>query len=144
MEEPGVFSWLGVTVYLTEDAILSTLRDVASLAAGTEIIFQYEELESQLDAESQRIVAVTKTFVAARGEPWLSFFDPASLRARVQEVGFAEVGDFRPEDANTRYFAGRRDGLRAFPSSHLMKAQVGSVSSSEERTQSRHLTHRST
>ena len=144
MEEPGVFSWLGVTAYLTEDAILSTLRDVASLAAGTEIIFQYEELESQLDAESQRIVAVTKTFVAARGEPWLSFFDPANLRARVQELGFAEVGDFRPEDANARYFAGRRDELRAFPASHLMKAQVGSVSSSEERIQSRHLTHRCT
>src|SRR5262245_36706167 len=126
-EEPGVVSWLGVVVYLAEDAIFSTLRDVASLAAGTEVIFQYEVRESLLDAESQRLVVGYKAGATARGEPWLSFFDPTSLMARVRELGFAEVRDFGPEEANARYFAGRRDGLRASPLHHLMKARVGSL-----------------
>ena len=127
LDEPGVFSWLGVVVYLTEDAIMSTLRDIASLAAGTEFIFQYEVLDSLLDAEGQRLTAALKAMGTARGEPWLSFFDPTSLRARVRELGFAAVWDVGPEEANARYFAGRTDGLRAVPITHLMKAQVGSI-----------------
>src|SRR5262249_32483033 len=33
--EPAFFSWLGVTMYLTRDAIFSTLSYVASCAAGS-------------------------------------------------------------------------------------------------------------
>src|SRR5215510_10464959 len=73
LEEPGVFSWLGVTPYLTEDAICSTLRDVAALAPRSEIIFEYLILDSLLDADGQRMVAVAKAGAAARGEPVLSF-----------------------------------------------------------------------
>jgi methyltransferase (TIGR00027 family) len=40
-DTPGLFSWLGVTVYLTPDAIFNTLRTAAALAPGTEIILQY-------------------------------------------------------------------------------------------------------
>jgi methyltransferase (TIGR00027 family) len=128
LEEPGVFSWLGTTQYLTQDAIFSTLRDVATLASGTEIIFEYEILESLLDEENQRMVAVLKAGAAARGEPWLSFFDSASLAARLRELGFAEVWDFGPEEANERYFRGRTDGLYIPDGGHLMKARVGEMS----------------
>lgn len=126
LEEPGFFSWLAVTAYLTEDAIFSTLRDIASMAAGTEVIFHYVVPDSMLDAEDRRPGAVLKMIVTEERELLLTFFDPASLRARVQALGFTAIEDFGPEDANTRYFAGRRDGLRAFPAHHLMKAQVSS------------------
>jgi methyltransferase (TIGR00027 family) len=125
LEEPGVFSWLGTTQYLTEDALFSTLRDVATLASGTEIIFEYEILDSLLDEENQRMVAVLKANAVALGEPWLSFFDPASLMARIRELGFTEVRDLGPEEANTRYFGGRTDGLCIANIGHLMKARVG-------------------
>jgi len=126
LEEPGVFSWLGVTPYLTEDAIFGTLKDVAALAAGTAIIFEYEVPEALLDAEGQRLEAATRAFATARGEPWLSLFDPSNLRAQVQTLGFVAIEDIGPEEANARYFAGRRDGLRIYPFAHLMKAQVSS------------------
>jgi methyltransferase (TIGR00027 family) len=125
-EEPGFFSWLGVTPYLTEDAIFSTLREVAALAAGTEIIFEYEVPEALLDAEGQRLEAATRAFATARSEPWLSVFDPSRLRAQVHALGFVVIEDVGPEEAHARYFAGRRDGLRALPFAHLMKAQVRS------------------
>ena len=75
------------------------------------------------------MLAVFKANSAARGEPWLSLFEPASLAARLRAVGFIAVEDFGPEAANARYFRGRTDGLQLrVPSpAHLMKARVGSA-----------------
>jgi len=124
-EEPVFFSWLGVTSYLTEDAIFKTLREVATAAPGSEIVFGYGVRETLLDEESQRMRTVLKERVAAGGEPNLSLFDPGSLAARVQALGFSQVSDFGPEAANARYFVGRADGLRVAPLTRLMKARVG-------------------
>src|SRR5216684_3181128 len=123
-DAPGFFSWIGVTMYLTSDAIFSTLRSVAALAPGTEIIFQYLVPKELLDEESQRLLAVVMAETAARGEPHLSFFEPAKLAEQVQKLGFAEVSDLGPEEVGVRYFAGRTDGLRASPSNHFMSARV--------------------
>src|SRR5262249_10527642 len=51
-------SWLGVTMYLTEEAVFATLRDVASLASGSEIVFQYALPESLLDEENRHLLAM--------------------------------------------------------------------------------------
>jgi methyltransferase (TIGR00027 family) len=126
-EAPAFFSWLGVTMYLTEEAIFNTLRVVASLALGSEIVFSYVVPEALLDEEHQRLLAAIKAGAAARGEPWLSCFEPAHLKARIKELGFTQVWDLGPEEANARYFAGRTDGLRVPPWFHLMSARVGSV-----------------
>jgi methyltransferase (TIGR00027 family) len=124
-ENPGFFSWLGVTQYLTEEAIFSTLKEVASLASGTEIICGYNIAEALLDEEGRRLMAIPKAYTAARGEPWQSFFEPARLAVRLQELGFTQVADFGPEEANARYFAGRTDGLCVLEMEHFMRARVG-------------------
>ena len=81
-----------------------------------------------MDEENRKMLAVFKAATAARGEPWLSLFEPATLTVRLKELGFAQVWDFGPEEANARYFAGRTDGLGLrVCTTHLMKAQVGSV-----------------
>jgi methyltransferase (TIGR00027 family) len=127
-ELPTFISWLGVTQYLTEEAVFNTLQYVASLAPGSEIVFQYVVPEVLLDDESRRLLAMFQAGAAARGEPWLSLFEPSALIARVKELGFSQVWNFGPEEANARYFAGRTDGLRASPMHHLMKGQVGNGS----------------
>jgi methyltransferase (TIGR00027 family) len=124
-EEPAFFSWLGVTQYLTEAAVYRTLQEVASLAAETEVVFMYVVPAAMLDEENQRLLAVSTASSAGRGEPWLSFFAPAYLATRVKELGFAEVRDLGPPEANARYFAGRGDGLRVADIAHLMKARAG-------------------
>jgi O-methyltransferase involved in polyketide biosynthesis len=55
---PGLFSWLGVTMYLSTDAIFGTLRAVAALAPGTEIIFEYTVPKDLVDEETQKMLAV--------------------------------------------------------------------------------------
>lgn len=71
---PGLFSWLGVTVYLTLDAIFDTLRTVAALAPGTEIILQYSVPKELVNWETQKILAVIMAAGAARSEPFQSIF----------------------------------------------------------------------
>jgi methyltransferase (TIGR00027 family) len=124
VEKSGFFSWLGVTQYLTEEAIYHTLQTVASLAPGTEIIFEYTVPEALLDAEGQRVLAAFKARGAARGEPWLSLFEPTHLTTHVKELGFAEAIDFSSEAANALYFADRTDGLQVPSTTHIMRARV--------------------
>jgi O-methyltransferase involved in polyketide biosynthesis len=126
-EVPGFFSWLGVIPFLTEEAIFGTLKEVASLAPGSELVFDYVLSETLLDEESRRIVAVGKETRAARGEPWLSLFEPVNLAAQVKRQGFTQVWSFGAEEANLRYFAGRTDGLRIPKAEGVMKARVGGV-----------------
>ncbi len=128
-DAPGFFSWLGVTMYLTPDAVFSTLRTIAALAAGTEIIFEYNVPKELVDEKTQKILAVVMAAGAARGEPLQSFFVPAQLAEQLLKLGFAEVSDWGPEEAQARYFTGRTDGLRASPLNHHMRARVGPRSS---------------
>ncbi len=124
-DAPGIFSWLGVTMFLTPDAIFSTLRTVAALAPGTEIIFQYTVPKELVDEENQRILARSMAGAEALGEPYRSFFEPAQLAKECERLGFTEVSDLGPEEAEAHYFTSRTDGLRPLTSQHFMRARVG-------------------
>ena len=88
------------------------------------MVFQYYLSEPLLSEEGRRLLAIYKTASAARGEPWLTFFEPTDLGFRLKELGFSQVEDLGPEDANARYFAGRTDGLCDGGLSHQIKARV--------------------
>jgi methyltransferase (TIGR00027 family) len=124
--EPAFFSWLGVTQYLTTEAVLSTLQYVASSAApGSEIVFQIILSPSTLSAEDRAVVTVASQLAAQRGEPWLSFFEPTTLESQLRAMGFTEVLHFTPAEATVLYFQGRTDGLRLPNYFELIKARVG-------------------
>ena len=125
VQAPGIFSWLGVTTYLTHDAIFGTLRAVAALAPGTEIIFQYTLPKESLEGEARQMLQAVMASVSSRGEPPKSFFEPKDLAEQVRKIGFAEVSDLGPEEALARYFSGRTDSLQPLGSEHLMCARVG-------------------
>lgn len=121
---PTFVSWLGVTMYLTAEAVFETLRYIASFALGSEIVFQYVLPDSVLNEESRSLTAMLKAATAARGEPFISAFEPAVLADQVQALGFQHVWDLGPEEANARYFAGRTDDLCIRPMFNLMRARV--------------------
>src|SRR5262249_37536829 len=76
-ELPALVWGLGVKVCVREAAVSETLRDVASLAFGREIVFEYFLPEALLDDENRRRLAAIKAAGAARGEPYLSLFEPS-------------------------------------------------------------------
>jgi methyltransferase (TIGR00027 family) len=122
---PAFFSWLGVTMYLTEDAIAPTFEFIASTPRGGGLVFDYAVPRSSLSLVSRLALDVMSRRVAAAGEPFRTFFDPPELGARLARIGFRTIEDLGPDELNARYFHGRADRLRV--SGHLgrvMSAQV--------------------
>lgn len=107
------FSWLGVTQYLSSDAVLETLGEIARFgASGNQIVFQFVVPPATLVGEEQSLVLALAFHAAQVGEPWLSFFEPAEMESNLKRLGYANIVQFGAQQATERYLLGRRDGLR--------------------------------
>ena len=121
-DEPAFFSMLGVIIYLTRDAAMSTLKFVASLPSGSEIVFDYGIPPSSMSWSDRQGHDYVAQRVAALGEPWLTYFEPAALAADLRGVGFTNVEDLGRDEIHARYFKGRKDDLRLSGVGRLAKA----------------------
>jgi methyltransferase (TIGR00027 family) len=121
-EEPTFFSWLGVTPYLTRDAIEATLQFIAARPAGSGIVFDYALSPSLLSRSELWVFDALAKRVAAAGEPFQTFFDPSALMSDLRAKGFVQVEDLDGNTLNARYFQGRTDGLRVGSLAHMMAA----------------------
>ena len=103
---PCFISWLGVTVYLSKEAVDTVFRFVSTLPKGSELVFTF----------AQERVAGSMSYTAARaakaGEPWVTYFRPVDLSRRLHELGFSSVHFLEPEEARKRYYINRQDGLK--------------------------------
>ena len=110
---PACFSWLGVTMYLTNAAVMDTLALVARLPQGTSITFDFRLVRALMNPFEQAVAPIVEQQVAALGEPWLSAFDPAALQEDALKLGFREARAYAPDELNRQYFYRRKDGLNA-------------------------------
>jgi methyltransferase (TIGR00027 family) len=110
-DQAACVSWMGVTMYLTADAVLRTLGTVAGFAAGSCLCFDYRVPTTMLNPIERVINEVLEQQIAALGEPWLSTFDPTQLQSQLLAMGFSSAESATPDDLNARYFARRKDGL---------------------------------
>ena len=120
---PALFSWLGVTMYLTRAALHGTLSYVASLPAGSGIVFDYAVPPATLSLARRVVVRTVMRHVAAAGEPWQSFLAPGELAGELRALGFTRLEDFGPAELNARFFAGRGDGLQVGGLGRVMSAR---------------------
>jgi len=104
LDDPTFFSWLGVTMYLNEDAIDGVLQSVAAFPVGSEIVLTFalppDDGRSPFD---QRATCL--------GEPWISYFKPDALEAKLRGTGFSTVEFLSPSEAEARYFRQRPKDL---------------------------------
>ena len=112
-DQAACVSWMGVTMYLTANAVAATLCTVAGFAPGSRLCFDYRLPVTMLNPVERVINEVIGQRVAALGEPWLSTFDPTQLQKQLLDLGFGSAESATPESLNARYFARRKDGLRA-------------------------------
>lgn len=110
---PTVFSWIGVTMYLTVDAIRETLRAVATCARGSQILLTYNQPASAIDEFSRRVTGALAAAVGEAGEPFISWFTPDDARSLLKGEGFADIRDYGPDEARRDYFQNREDVLIA-------------------------------
>ncbi|HTZ73811.1 MAG TPA: class I SAM-dependent methyltransferase [Candidatus Aquilonibacter sp.] len=106
------FSWLGVIMYLTREAAISTLQFIASTPPGGGVVFDYALARESLNLFQKLALDRLMRRVEAAGEPFRLFFDPAELACELPSLGFAGVEDLGVAEINARYFANRADGLR--------------------------------
>jgi len=109
---PAMFSWLGVVMYLTAEAFAATLGFIASMPAGTAVVFDYAVDRGSLSIAERVGLAVLERRVKRAGEPLRTFFRPVDLARRLADAGFLSVEDLGADELNARYFAGRADKLR--------------------------------
>jgi methyltransferase (TIGR00027 family) len=125
VRKPTFFSWLGVTMYLTEDAVMATLEFIASTAKGGGVAFDYSVPRSSLGLIGRLAFDALSHRVAAAGEPFRTFFDPRALTARISRMGFRSVESLDAEEINSRYFRDRADGLHVGGRlAQLMSAEI--------------------
>ncbi|HLY54406.1 MAG TPA: SAM-dependent methyltransferase [Stellaceae bacterium] len=105
-QAPAFFTWLGVIPYLTEASIFATLGEIAGFPGGAEIVFDYGEPPETLAPELRAALERRAARVAALGERWITFFEPASLAERLHALGFATIEDLSPADLIARYVPG--------------------------------------
>jgi O-methyltransferase involved in polyketide biosynthesis len=118
------FSWLGVTMYLTREAVMATMKSIAaSTPGGSEAVFDFAIDPASLSPGQQRALQSMSGPSAAAGEPWQSFFDPRSLAAELRSIGFEQAEDIGPGEINARYFSNRTDELQVGSLAHLMKVR---------------------
>jgi methyltransferase (TIGR00027 family) len=121
---PALVAWLGVTMYLTREAIGTVLADLAGFAPGTELVTDYMLPAGLRDAAGDAYVDLVAPATAERGEPWRTFLAPDDLTAWLERCGFGAVEHVPQRDAVPAALWRRADALRPGRLAVLARATV--------------------
>jgi methyltransferase (TIGR00027 family) len=102
---PTFFSWLGVTMYLSETSIDRALQSMGAFAAGSELVLTFLEPPDERPATAARSWHRLASRVAAAGEPFTSYLSRANVESKLRQAGYRVVGFLTPEEAESLYFS---------------------------------------
>jgi methyltransferase (TIGR00027 family) len=105
--EKVFFSWLGVTMYLTEAEIDASLDAMAQVSDHASVSLTFKQPDRGQGDKAMR------EFVAALGEAFVSVFTPDEMAAKLAAHGFVNQEFLTPERATTAYFTPPRGDLSA-------------------------------
>jgi methyltransferase (TIGR00027 family) len=120
---PAVVTSTGVSMYLTREAIMAMLREVAAFAAGSTFVMSFLLPLAMAEAAVRPGLEMAEKGARASGTPFISFFLPEQVMAMAREAGFRAARHVSAADLAERYFKNRPDGLRPpFNSEELLIA----------------------
>jgi len=119
---PAFVSWLGVMMYLTRDAIDAVFAFARGLTRGSEIVLSF--MPGPVPTAAPGDTPTLADRVAGMGEPLRTHVAPEDLAAWLDRLGFSEVSLLTPAEIDTRYLAGRSDGLETFRLATVASARV--------------------
>jgi methyltransferase (TIGR00027 family) len=121
---PVFVSWLGVTMYLTREAILATLTDLGGFAPGSEIVADHLLPAELRDAAGNGYAEAVAPMAAEEGEPWRTFLSPAAMAALLRDAGFEVVEQAGQQDTVGPGEWNRDDALKPSRLSCLTHARI--------------------
>ena len=108
--DPGVptfFSWLGVTYYLTCEAISNTLTSIWTVAApNSELVMDYADSAVLLPANQSPQIRDLFVRLQTIGEPLISGFNPRTLTEELAALGFELLEDLGRQGARSPLLCG--------------------------------------
>jgi methyltransferase (TIGR00027 family) len=118
------FSWLGVAQYVDRAVVDEMFAFVAARPPGSELVFDAILADDLLAPDERIFNEVAAEGSAARGEPWISRFDPRALETQLVAAGFSRVERLTPELAAERYYGGQPAGVAPLHAWQMLAATV--------------------
>jgi methyltransferase (TIGR00027 family) len=109
--KPAVVACTGVTLYLTKEAIVSTLYRLARLASGSHIAITFYLPIQLLDEEDKPMQEIAEKGARAAGTPFISFFSPDEILVLAHDAGFMTSELISTKEMKELYFINRTDQL---------------------------------
>jgi methyltransferase (TIGR00027 family) len=120
---PAFISWLGVTMFLTREANLKTLRAIArTCAPRSELVFTY--LDDRVFTEGSESFRQMQASNRASGEPFRSGFDRARLAEDLRSVGLELLVDLSDAQLAERLARDRTNFMKPLEFSRVAQARV--------------------
>ena len=102
--KPAVVACTGVTLYLTKDAIVSTLHQIATIVPGSKLAMTFYLPMELLDEEDKPLQEMAEKGAREAGTPFVSFFAPDEILTLAHEAGFKEAKTISTKDMEQYYF----------------------------------------
>ncbi|WP_026785156.1 class I SAM-dependent methyltransferase [Pleomorphomonas koreensis] len=120
-DQPTFFEMLGVAVYLPVATTLDLLRFIAGLPRS-EVVLDYTVPPHSQSPEGRAVTEAMTAELAASGEPWVGFFEPAELAAALRQIGLSDVEDLDIQALRHRYLGEPAAGGGEW-GSHVVRAR---------------------
>ncbi|MBX3041385.1 MAG: class I SAM-dependent methyltransferase [Bdellovibrionaceae bacterium] len=111
-KKPALVTSLGVSMYLSHEAIVETLQQMKKLAPGSTFVMTFMLPLDLVNSEDRPGYEMALKGAQASGTPFISLFSPQQMLALVNDVGFKGAQHLSTMDLIPRYFANRTDGLK--------------------------------
>ena len=109
---PAVVVSTGVSMYLSKEAIVGTLRQIAAIAPGSTFVMSFLLPIEMAPPDVRPGIERAAQGARANGTPFISFFMPEEMLSLARAAGFREVEHVAADDLAERYFANRNECLR--------------------------------
>ncbi|MCJ0742547.1 class I SAM-dependent methyltransferase [Pedobacter montanisoli] len=111
VNKPAVVVCTGVSLYLTKDAIISTLSQLTALAPGSTLAMTFYLPIKLLDEEDKPLQLIAEKGAKEAGTPFISFFNADEILAMAKEAGFKHIKTVSTKDLERSYFSNRTDNF---------------------------------
>jgi methyltransferase (TIGR00027 family) len=109
---PAFVASTGVSMYLTKEATMATLRQLVELAPGSTLAMTFLLPPDLLDQADRSGLQESEKGARTSGTPFVSFYPPEEMVAMTREAGFTGVRHVAGSSLGDVYFGDRPDGLR--------------------------------
>jgi len=111
--QTAIIASTGVSMYLTKEATVATLQQVATLPAGSTLAMTFMLPVELVDESDRAGMQMAEEGARRSGTPFISFYAPDEILGLARRAGFTKCEHVSGKELSDRYFAGRPDNLRS-------------------------------